>query len=117
MKCYSLTLQIFVFVHAVTYVALVMSIGLLVDHVMHIALRYYDSTESGREAKTKDVIRTMGTSVLLGGVSTFLGVLPLVISSSDVVHTIFVTFIGIVVLGIAHGLIFLPVVLSIVGPQ
>ena len=84
---------------------------------MHIALRYYESIESGREAKAKDVLRTMGTSVLLGGVSTFLGVLPLLFSSSNVVHTIFVAFIGIVSLGIAHGLIVLPVILSLVGPE
>ena len=100
----------------VSYVALVMSIGLLVDFIMHIALRYYESTKSGRVEKTKDVLRTMGASVLLGGVSTFLGVMPLAIASNDIFHTIFLTFVGIVVLGISHGLILLPVVLSLMGP-
>lgn len=83
---------------------------------MHVALRYYESTESGRVEKTKDVLRTMGASVLLGGVSTFLGVMPLAFASNDIFHTVFVTFVGIVSLGISHGLILLPVVLSLLGP-
>jgi len=106
-----------VYINGMTYVALVMSIGLLVDYVMHITLRYYESAEVGREEKTKDALRTMGASVLLGGISTFLGVLPLLLSSSDVINTIFMTFIGVVTLGIAHGLILLPVLLSLFGPE
>ena len=64
----------------------------------------------------KDTIRTMGTSILLGGISTFLGILPLGFSTSDGFYTIFITFIGLVTLGIGHGLILLPVILSIFGP-
>jgi len=93
-----------------------MAIGLLVDHVMHIALAYYESPEASREAKVKHVLRSMGTSILLGGLSTFIGTLPLAFTSSTVFYTVFVAFIAIVTLGLGHGLILLPVVLSMVGP-
>ena len=43
--------------------------------------------------------------------------MPLAISVSDIFSTIFITFIGLVTLGIGHGLILLPVVLSLVGPE
>ena len=97
--------------------SIVMSIGLLVDFLMHVLLRYYESPMEGREAKVKDTMRTMGSSILIGGISTFLGVIPLAFSSSTIFTTIFVTFIGLVTLGAGHGLILLPVVLSMCGPN
>ena len=58
----------------------------------------------------------MGASILLGGLSTFLGVVPLAFSTSTVMRTVFICLCTMVVLGLAHGLIVLPVLLSFVGP-
>merc|ERR1712050_210743 len=55
----------------------------------------------------------MGT----GTISTFLGTLPLAFSSNVIFRTIFVAFLGLVLLGASHGLILLPVLLSIFGPE
>jgi len=104
-------------INAVSYIALVMSIGLLVDFLLHVLLRYYESKELLREEKVKDTLRTVGSSVLIGGISTFLGIIPLAFSTSDIFFTIFITFLGLVTLGLTHGLIFIPVVLSILGPN
>ena len=84
---------------------------------MHIALCYYETTDTNRVTKTQQVLRTMGVSVFLGGSSTLLGVLPLSLASTTIFSTIFVTFVGIVSLGMAHGLILFPVILSLCGPQ
>lgn len=104
------------YINVVTYVALAMSIGLLVDYIVHVLLRYYETPGRTREEKVKEVLRTMGSAVLIGGLSTCLGVVPLAFSTSEVMRTVFVCFISMVTLGIGHGLILLPVVLSIVGP-
>jgi len=103
-------------VNAVSYIALVMSIGLLVDFLMHVLLRFYESS-GNRKEKTIETLRTMGSSILIGGISTFLGTLPLAFSSSDIFNTIFIAFLGLVTLGIGHGLILLPVILSTIGPE
>jgi len=103
-------------INAVSYVGLALSIGLLVDFVMHILLRYYEIKGNRRE-KTVEMLRTMGSSILVGGISTFLGTVPLALASSRIFYTIFITFLGIVTIGMGHGLILLPVLLSIVGPE
>lgn len=104
-------------INAVTYVCLTISIGLLVDFIMHVLLRYYESEEVGREAKVKDTLKTMGVSIMVGGLSTFLAVIPLAFSTSSIIGTVFIAFFSMVTLGVAHGLLFLPVVLSIWGPE
>jgi uncharacterized membrane protein YdfJ with MMPL/SSD domain len=93
-----------------------MSIGLLVDYLLHVLFRYYE-VPGNRHDKTIELLRTMGASVLLGGTTTFLGIIPLLFSVSDVFATVFYTFLGIVVLGMGHGLILLPVLLSTFGPE
>ena len=103
-------------INAVSYIGLTMSIGLLVDFIMHCLLRYYE-VPGNRKEKCIEMLRTMGASILLGGISTFLGTMLLVFASSDIFYTIFIVFFGIVVLGVTHGLILLPVVLSIIGPE
>lgn len=104
-------------VNPVMYIAMVMSIGLMVDFIMHIILRYLESTKQDREGKVKDTLGTMGASLMLGGLSTMLGVLPLAFAASEIFFTVFVVFFGLVTLGILHGLVLLPVILSLVGPE
>lgn len=83
---------------------------------MHVLLRYYESNEKTRENKVKDTLETMGASILVGGISTSLGVLPLALSTSQILQTVFICFFAMIVLGVTHGLVFLPVLLAICGP-
>ena len=105
-----------VHINAVSYISLVMSIGLMVDFLLHVLLRYYESPGS-RQDKVVNTLKTMGSSVLVGGISTFLGTLPLAFSSSTIFNTVFIAFIGLVTLGCGHGLILLPILLSRFGPE
>jgi len=59
----------------------------------------------------------MGTSVLLGAFTTLIGVIPLCFSDSEIFRVFFYTFLGITGLSSLHGLVFIPVVLSLVGPR
>lgn len=85
--------------NAISYFVIVMSVGLLVDFNMHILLRYYESPCATRDNKVKDALQTMGSSVVIGGLSTFLGVVPLLFSTSYLMLSLFFGFWGMVILG------------------
>ena len=103
-------------IDAVSYITMAMSVGLMVDYIVHIMLRFLE-VPGTRQEKTVETLRTMGSSVLLGGVSTFLGFVPLIFSSSEIFFTVFVVFLGLTTLGVSHGIVFLPVLLSIFGTE
>ena len=49
--------------------------------------------------------------------STLLAILPLAFSTSQIMRTVFIAFVAMVALGCSHGLILLPVILSIIDPE
>eukprot|EP00439_Symbiodinium_sp_Y106_P048236 s4388_g6.t1 len=59
----------------------------------------------------------MGQPIFLGVSTTFLAILPLAFSASQAFRVFFKMFFGIVVAGGSHGLIFLPVCMSMFGPS
>jgi len=100
----------------VSVIQLVISVGLAVDYAAHIGHTFM--TKSGTRAER--VISTMGdvgAAVLNGGFSTFLAVMLLSMSKSYVFRVLFQTFFLTVVLGLTHGMIVLPALLSLLGPE
>lgn len=103
-------------INVISYFILVMAIGLLVDFLMHILLRYYESKGATRNDKVKETLETIGASILMGAFTTFLGVIPLAFSTTKVFKMVFICFLAMVLLGVAAGLVLLPVLLSLTGP-
>ena len=60
-------------------------------------------------------MKEIGPSVAMGCCSTFLGILPLAFAGSELFRIFFKMFLSIIVLGVSHGLVLMPVVLSIFG--
>jgi Niemann-Pick C1 protein len=106
-----------IYINAVTFVALIMSIGLIVDFIMHIVLRFFESPGETRHEKIISTLCTMGLSVLAGGFSTFLGTMPLAFSTTSIFWIVFVAFLTLVYVALAHGLLFLPILLDTIGPE
>ena len=51
-------------INPISYFTIVMAIGLLVDFLMHILLRYYETPGATRHEKVKETLETMGASIL-----------------------------------------------------
>ena len=114
-------------------VNIVLAIGLCVDYAVHIAHAFLMSRGTRQERATS-AVRLIGAAVINGGTTTFLALFFCGLSSSHVYQTFFkvsdsqlelnlsVTkslqvFSLTVVFGLFHGLVLLPVVLSILGPS
>lgn len=62
-----------VHLNAISMINIVMAIGFTVDYCTHITHSFVTSTEDSVDKRIVDALSTVGGSVLLGGVSTFLG--------------------------------------------
>uniref|UniRef100_A0A7S1FIA0 SSD domain-containing protein n=1 Tax=Noctiluca scintillans TaxID=2966 RepID=A0A7S1FIA0_NOCSC len=102
-------------IDSVLTVWLVIAVGLAVDYSAHIGHSFmkHDGTRQERLCK---VLGEIGTAVMHGGITTFLSVLPLAFSQSYVFFLLFLTCFLTVLLGLFHGVFFLPAMLFFVGP-
>lgn len=90
--------------------------GLAVDYAAHMGLEFIRSKGNKRE-RAIATISIIGPAVFNGGLSTFLAFVLLGSSEAYLFSTFFKLFSCVVIFGQFHGLLFLPVILSIMGPE
>ena len=102
---------------SVTMIHLVMSVGFSVDFSVHVCTAYLISKQESRQERAEDAISHAAGPIMNGGVSTLMGILLLLASSSFIFQSFFKIMLLVIVFGVMHAVLFLPALLSLIGPQ
>ena len=92
------------------------AIGISVEFCSHIARAFATSNEKTRKARACEALVTMGPPVFSGVLQSIVGISVLAFAHSQLFQVFyFRMYFSILILGLTHGLIFLPVLLSYIG--
>ncbi|KAL3868797.1 hypothetical protein ACJMK2_041557 [Sinanodonta woodiana] len=96
-------------------ILIILCVGLAVDYSAHIGHTFMTISGS-KDDRAKVTLVKIGPAVINGGFSTFLAFVLLADSNSYGFVLFFRVFMSVVVFGLFHGLVYLPVILSFIGP-
>ena len=102
---------------SITMVLVILSVGFSVDFSAHICHAYISSKEIGRNAKVNNALLKAGGPIFNAAMSSIIGIITLVFSKSFVFRSFFKVMLLVVLFGFLHGLLVLPVILSLIGPR
>ncbi|VDO86677.1 unnamed protein product [Heligmosomoides polygyrus] len=98
---------------AISMITIIMSVGFSVDYSAHITYGYVISKEEDPRDRVRDALGDLGWPVVQGAASTILAVAVLADVPAYMIVTFFKTVFLAISIGLIHGLIFLPLMLSL----
>ncbi|CAG9766015.1 unnamed protein product [Ceutorhynchus assimilis] len=101
----------------VSCIGLELAIGLCVDYATHIGHTFLTIHEGTRQERALRTVSSIGSAVLFGGLSTFIGVFMMSQSDAYTFQSFFKIFSLVIIFGIFHGTMLFPVILSWIGPD
>ena len=101
---------------SISMINLIMCIGFSIDFTAHICYAYMSSKLKKTEDRVKACLYSLGLPVVQGAASTILGLLALLFAGTYIFLVFFKMVFLVIFLGALHGLVLLPVLLSLFGP-
>ncbi|XP_077994624.1 patched domain-containing protein 3-like [Glandiceps talaboti] len=101
---------------SISMINIIICIGFSVDFSAHITYAFVIAPHESRDKRAIEALHLLGWPILQGALSTILGVAALATSDSYVFRTFFKTMFLVILIGAFHGLLFLPVFLTLIGP-
>ena len=98
---------------SISMINLIMCIGFSVDFSAHISYAYISCYEDDPKDKVRASLYSLGLPIFQGSVSTVLGIIALAFAPSYVFVTFFKTVFLVMLFGATHGVLLLPVLLSL----
>lgn len=98
---------------SISMINLIMCIGFSVDFSAHISYAYISCDEDTPAARVRSALYSLGLPIFQGSVSTILGIVALAFAPSYVFLTFFKTVFLVMLFGATHGVLLLPVLLSL----
>ncbi|XP_067857648.1 NPC1-like intracellular cholesterol transporter 1 [Heptranchias perlo] len=105
--------------NAVSLINLVTAVGMSVEFVSHLTRSFAISIKATKVERAKEATADMGSAVFAGVAMTNLpGIIVLYFAKAQLIQIFFFRLnLVITLLGLVHGLVFLPVLLSYLGPN
>lgn len=101
-------------VNSITVIELIMAVGLVVDYTVHIVHYFLHQDPSiSKDTRIAGSLGEIGPSVILGASTTFVGILPMLFANNVIFRVFFKMFLIIITFGFFHGVVFIPVALSL----
>jgi len=104
-------------IDSVSVINIVLAVGLSIDYSAHVGHCFMMKGGDNKDRRALESLADIGAAVLNGATSTFLAVVVLLFSKSYVFAILSQQFALTVALGVLHGLVLLPVLLSLLGPK
>uniref|UniRef100_A0A1I7Y2K6 SSD domain-containing protein n=1 Tax=Steinernema glaseri TaxID=37863 RepID=A0A1I7Y2K6_9BILA len=96
----------------VSMVTIVMSIGFCVDFAAHLAYNFAKGVNLTSSERVRNALYTVGTPILQSASSTIIGVSFMAFTGSYIFQSFLKTIVLVITLGALHGLVILPVLLT-----
>ena len=100
----------------ISMINIILCIGFSVDFSAHITYAFITSRGSTGNKRAIEALHSLGAPILQGGLSTILAIMILCTSPAYIFRAFFKTMFLVMVFGLMHGLVFLPVLLSFLSP-
>lgn len=103
---------------SVTMIELIMSVGFCVDFSAHLTHAFISNAGKGdRNRRAYKACMNVGIPIFNSALSTIIGICLLAFSKSYIFKSFFKTMFIIMSLGLLNSMLFLPILLSLVGPN